>query len=361
MFYYFLIAFLVIISQLKLKNSKANKFFSCFTTFLIVCLLVIVALVMPLRIDMVRYLGIYETNKLLSLPEAFAYVRWEPGFVTYQWVLSQISTSKYFFMTITVLIILVIIIVALKKIISPEFVPLILFGYLSLFYFYNFLSNVLRQGFAITLLLLVIVYLAKNHYKKALVFLGISLLFHVSAIIGVLLFVIKKLNISLKFLCIVFGISALLMITGINQKIMTNVAVLFGGGLEDAVVKYSSESFISLYGAVNRIDFLMFTAVWIIWGLLVYKRYLKNDTLFEWILKAYISFATIYALFGFIGFSDRLAGYAWFLIPIILFYPSIKMDTRFKFIWIMICIAISIILFLVFGTYSLYEPLKLLY
>ncbi|WHY00417.1 EpsG family protein [Neobacillus sp. DY30] len=328
---------------------------------MIISLMIIVVLLMPLRIDMVRYLGVFEASSSLSWYAALSSVRWEPGFVTYQWMLSKVNTSKTFFILITSIIMWIIIVSALKKNISFKSLPLILFGYISLFPIYNLFSNVLRQGFAICFLMFMIVYLADNYYKKAFIFFIITLSFHVSASIAGILFIVKRFNISIKNLCIVFVISSILLITGINQKLMTNIAVLFGGRLGDSVISYSSESVVSIYGSVNRIDFLIFTSIWIVWGLYFRNRFLMNDKIFEWLLKAYLSFSIIYVLFGFIGFSDRLASYAWFLIPILLYYPAIKMESRFQFIWIIICIIISILLFVYFGTYSLYEPLKLLY
>ncbi len=361
MVYYFLVAFLVGISQIDSKELNRNKFFSYFVMFIIMILMILVVLLMPYRIDMVRYLGVFEVISSLSLYEAVSSVRWEPGFATYQWVLSQISSSNSFFIVTTLITMLSIIVVALRKMVPVNAVPLVLFGFLSFFYFYNLFSNVIRQGFAVTLLLLLIAYLSKNSYKKAIGIFVLSLLFHLSVSVAGILFIVKRLNVSIKVLTYLFIISSLLMITGINQKLMINVVGLIGGGLGDSVVRYSSESAISLYGSVNRMDFLMFTTIWVVWGLWWLKRLLSSDKVYEWIIKAYLSFSTIYILFGFIAFSDRLAAYAWSLIPLVLFYPTIKMNSKSRVGWILICMLISIGLFVYFGAFSLYEPLKLFY
>lgn len=311
---------------------------------------------------MILYLRVFDNNSLLTLFEALSEVRWEPGFVTYQWLLASITTSNNIFIGVSMLFMWGLLIYALKRVISFNDVPLIIFGYLSLFYFYNFSMNVVRQGFAAPLILLMIVYLGNKHYWKAMGIFLVALLFHTSAFIAVILLFIKKMNLSLKFLCAIFGISSLLMLTGINQNLMSGVATIIGGSIENSVTLYSSESMKSRYGgSVNRLDFLLFTTIWIIWALWFRNRFLKTDMFYNWLLKSYLGLSSVYILFGFIGYSDRMAAYAWFLIPILLFYPAIKMRSSNRRFWIIATMVISVVLFLYFDVFSLYKPLKLLY
>ena len=87
---------------------------------------------------------------------------------------------------------------------------------------------------------------------------------------------------------------------------------------------------------------------------------MNEDYLYEWLLKSYIGFSIVYILFGFIGYSDRLAAYAWFFIPIIVFYPVIKMKSKYRLFWMTTGITINIILFIFFDVINLYKPISLL-
>ena len=83
--------------------------------------------------------------------------------------------------------------------------------------------------------------------------------------------------------------------------------------------------------------------------------------MYEWLLKSYIGFSIVYILFGYIGFSDRLAGYAWFLIPVIIFYPIIKMKSKYSLLWLSAGIAINTLMVIYFDIVKLYRPISLFY
>ncbi|MEK4537562.1 EpsG family protein [Peribacillus sp. FSL K6-1552] len=361
MVYYLYIAFWVSVGQLVPKSVLGTKNISFCYLWLMFALMATVVFLNPITGDMELYLDVLDINSNLNWFGAISNVRWEPGFVSYQWLLAQFTTSHIVFIGISMFVMWAILISALKKVVAVKYLPLLMFGYLSLFCFYNFSMNVVRQGFAAPLIILMLVYLGNNKYRKAIVIFLTALTFHQSSIIAGPLLVIKRLNVSVRFLCVIFAVSSLLMITGLNQRLMSDVAVVFGGGLGDAVISYSSEAILSRYGSSNRIDFLIFTSTWILWGLWFRSRYLSSDEFYVWLLKCYIALSSVYILFGFIGYSDRLAAYAWFLIPILMFYPAIKMQSKYRKHWILVCMIISVVLFMYFDVFSLYKPLKLFY
>lgn len=361
MAYYYIVIVLVTISFLAQGSIFRTKLYSSVLIFLMYCLTVAVVLINPITIDMGRYLGILQENHTLTWFEALARVRWEPGFVTYQWLISKISVSYNIFIIITISLIWLITIKALSRIVSYIYIPLILIGYLSLFYYFNFLRNVIRQGFAVSLIFLMIVFLSENKTKSALFYIILSISFHISAAIGGLLFVIKKLNLSIKFLCVAYLLSAFTMLTGLNQTIMTSILFLIRGRIGSSIARYSSDSIIMNYGTTNRIDFLIFTTFWLVLGLYFYKMFLKNDYFYEWLIKAYLTFSTIFLLIGYIGYSDRIAAYAWHLIPIIIFYPIIKMKSKYKLALYALSIIVCISIVYFFELQSLYQGLKLIY
>jgi hypothetical protein len=363
MVYYFFIAFWTAVSQLasKSKSIFRTKGFSFALLFLMFFAMAAVAILRPKTGDMRRYLQGLDMSSSLTWLESVRDMGSEVGFVSYQWLLSKITTSEIVFIGLSLLIMWILLIFALKQVISTNDLPILLFGYISFFYFYNFSTNTVRQGFAAPLILIMIFYLGKSNYRKSIIYLLIAVSFHMTAIISSVLLVIRRFDFSIRSLCIIYVISILLMVTGFNQELMSNLAFILGGEFENKVIGYSSEAVLSSYGKVNRIDFLIFTSFWIVWGLWFRKYYLKGDMFYEWLIKSYLVLGSIYVLFGFIGYSDRIAAYAWFLIPLLLFYPALKINTKYRKLWLVTFMLISIFLFFYFGVYSLYTPLKLMY
>lgn len=360
MIFYIIILIMLLVNQLSKKSIFQTKVYVNYLLSIMFILLAAVIILNPYTDDMERYLRVFQQISDMKWFESLTSVRWEPGFMTYQWILSRLTKSNVVFILITAIIIWSIILFAVKKIIPYKDLPLVMFGFLSLFSFYNFSRNIIRQGIAVPLLFAMMIYLEQNNYKKALVYFGLAISFHISAVIGFVLFIIKKLKLSIKFLISIYISSVIFMVTDLNQKIMSVIAAIVGGNIAEIIARYSSEAIISRYGAVNRIDFLVFTTVWIVLGIWFNSKYMNDDVLYEWLVKSYIGFSIIYILFGFIGYSDRLAAYAWFFIPIIVFYPVIKMKSKYRLFWMTTGITINIILFIFFDVINLYKPISLL-
>lgn len=358
---YFCIVFVVYITQLARKSLFQTKAFANCLIIVMFMFMSIVILLNPFTLDMERYLIVFQEINEFNLLQALSYVRWEPGFVIYQWLLSKVTTSPITFVLVSMVLMWGILISALKKSISPKDVPLVMLGYISLFCFYNLSRNIVRQGLATPLLLHTILYLEKSNYKKAILYLLLAVSFHKSAIVGLILFILNKLKLSIKVTFGFFILSSILMIIGLNKEIMMRLIPIIGGSYEASIINYSSENIISRYGSINRIDFLLFTTIWLILGILFKNKYLKDDRFYKWLLISYMGLSIVYVLFGFIGYSDRLAVYAWYLIPIVLFYPVINMKSKYRFFWITTNIVITIGLLFFFEIPLLYRPISLLY
>ncbi|MBP1934983.1 EpsG family protein [Ammoniphilus resinae] len=361
MFYYFFIAVWVGIGQLLSKTFFRTKIYSYLLLIIMLVIVLLVSILRPFTGDMFRYISSLKVLSNLSLIEAINYSSFEFGFVLYQWIFSEISVNELAFISMTTLFIFGLLFLALKKVVKISDLPLLFFGFLSFFYFYNFTTNILRQGIAIPITLLVIVYLYNKKYKKSILFLCLAVSFHMTAIILGILLIVRRYNLKINFLLLIFVISSVLMITGLNKTLMLDLSFLVGGGVEEKVTGYTANSVIEDYGSVNRLDFFIFTSIWMLWGLTFKYIYLRNDLLYEWLLKCYISLSSIYVLFGFIGYSDRIAAYAWLLIPILLFYPIVTIKSKYQKIWLVFSMGISILLFVYFNVIDLYKPLKIFY
>ncbi|GBD61280.1 hypothetical protein TEH11_0963 [Tetragenococcus halophilus subsp. halophilus] len=303
----------------------------------------------PITTDMGRYLSYSDIIQSMSLFEAVTQTRWETGFVTFQWFLSQVSISYFFFILISTLLILLIIIVALKKVISFTQLPLFIFGYLSLFSFYSLVNNVLRQGFSAAFLLLMLVFLEKNKYIRAIFSLIVALSFHMSALIGAILIVLYKIKVPFKVYVYTYIITALTMLFNLNQRIVSLLSFSFTNTIDNYLQQYTSEASLTSYGETNRLDFLLFSLFWFFLALFFYKKFLYSDLFYLLVVKAYAVYGSIFFLFGFISFSDRLAVYSWFLIPLVLFYPLINMQSKYRLIWLILGLAICVLMMYVFN------------
>lgn len=356
LYYYLLLCFLSL--NLVTKNSLfQSKFYANILLVYMTVLIVIINMVNPITADMRRYLDNLNIMQNIGLLDVITESRWEPGFVTFQLLLSKISTSYFLFMFISALFILLIIINALKKIVPYDKIPLIMFGYLSLFSFYNLMNNILRQGFSIVFLLVMLMFLKENKYLFAVISLIIATSFHTTAIIGAVLIILYKMNVSFKTYVSIFFAAALSMILNVNQRVVSLLPISLMDDAGGYIQQYTSESSILRYGAVNRLDFLVFSVFWFLLALFFYKRYLSDDLFYGLAIRAYAIYGPIFFLFGFISFSDRLAVYGWFYIPLLLFYPVIKVKTKYKFIWLFTSLIACILMLYVFDVSDYYSYL----
>jgi hypothetical protein len=334
-FYYLLLTIWVGISQISGKPVFRTQWHLLAIVSAITLFMTAVVFLKPFTVDMPRYLAELLLTSERTFIEAMTYGRFEPAFALYQWVIGQITTAPFFFMGMTMGIMWILLILALDRVAPAHFLPLFLFGYLSFFEYFNLNTNLLRQGFMIHLMLLALVMLKDNRYIKPALLLAAGIFFHISGVIAAMLLLLRKWDPSIKLLLTALGVSIILMFTGLHQQLMNIVAGVIGGGIEDAILRFSSDRFYESYGEViNRLDFLAFTLFWAVWGLWMHWRYLPEDLFYTWIVKAYLAFSSVFALFAFIAYSDRIAIFAWILTPLLLFYPVTQMQGRRQKIFI---------------------------
>lgn len=133
MVYYLYIAFWVSVGQLVPKSVLGTKNISFCYLWLMFALMATVVFLNPITGDMELYLDVLDINSNLNWFGAISNVRWEPGFVSYQWLLAQFTTSHIVFIGISMFVMWAILISALKKVVAVKYLPLLMFGYLSLF------------------------------------------------------------------------------------------------------------------------------------------------------------------------------------------------------------------------------------
>lgn len=247
-------------------------------------------------------------------------------------------------MTIVLLYVLL-----LKKIIDNIFLPwqmiFVFFAYLNFTFFYNYIFNVARQGFSMMFLLLAIsIWLSKEKDVFFYISLIFSISFHISVLpAAIILILLKKIDFKLKTLLILWASLSLLFVTGTNRFILNIPFVSSMNFIQD----YTSSDTIHYYGGeTNSLKFYAFSAFFLALSLVLYRT-IKMDTLIEStylnIIKIYIALNSYFLMFGFVAFSDRVASYSWFLIPILIFYPILHKEKHSPMLLFTVVLATALI------------------
>ena len=273
--------------------------------------------------DMVRYVDAFQSMSSLTLSEILRFWEWEPLFLVTQWFISRFTESKLIYVLFTFTLFFVLLLHATKRIFVPWQRMFFIFLYLTFPFYYMYVFDGIRQGIAMLLLILAITYWYDEDKKriKFIVCIVAAGLFHDTAfIMGAIILIITLFKLRFKPLLFIWVVTAILYMTGLNENLLN-----FGFIQKMEYVQiYSDPDRIDRFGGANKLDFFVFTAFFIFVGLLLY-RYIKLDEgkkhFYSFILKCYIGFSSAYLLFGFVAFSNRIAMYSWFLIPLVVAYP----------------------------------------
>jgi hypothetical protein len=202
----------------------------------------------------------------------------------------------------------------IKHFFSNKYQFIVFFSIISALGFYAYGTNTLRQGLALSIFLLALVY--KNNKFKSILFSILAVLIHKSLIIPIVAFwVVKKYDLKNNY--IYFWLICLVATIFLGSS----VGVVLG----DVLVSSDSRIEGYLYGEYEsyqagfKLNFLIYSAVPIIYGLKMKGK--LNDEIYNQILSLYIVVNAVWLLMIRIAFTDRFAYLSWFLIPFIFLYP----------------------------------------
>lgn len=330
------------------NNSINSRVLTCIFIF-IVSISVIFREYSPLS-DTGLYVRRFIYLNNTELMDMFQNHSFDPLFSLLIWTISQTNSSPVLFLGVVWVIFLMAFLRFLAKILTPTQVLLVFFSYTMFYFFYSLSTNILRQGLATSLILIVLGYYLSNEEKwfKSMFILFCASLFHWSAIpFCVILLILKKIAIKTRTLLIIWVLSALAYITNLQHAILNP--------LLPYVPKFEHYQTLDNFyrGGVNRLDFLIFSFIWIIFMLFANKIF-GWDSKYNKLLKVYIAFNSVFLLMGFIPFSDRIGIYSWILIPIIIWLPIFRLK-KLKGIGISTTIIIFIIVGIATGVIDYYN------
>lgn len=360
--YYLILGFSVLLTSLAgPKTILNNKCIANTLTMLLVVLGSVAIVVDGVSGDMIRYMRTWEYARNSTLVGFFGSHGFEPGFLLFQWITSRLFSSPYMWQIVVALCIWWLIYLASKRIFYKEHLAYVFFCSINLFYFWSFSTNVVRQGLAVGIILLSVAFFLNHKPKIATLLILLAFLFHNSAIIGLVLLPLYKFDLSVRNLLWVWVISVVAFLLGVNNVVASFLFRLVNLSLrKDYLSVYTSSSITLRYlGGVNRIDFLLFSAFWIVWGVVAKKYFVQNDRAFDWLFKCYIAFNSIFLLLGFMAYSDRIAGYSWMLTPFLLAYPCLNSKSRYRKLYIFMGLGLSVVLAIVFNVHTRFLPITI--
>src|SRR5699024_3214728 len=129
-------------------------------------------------------------------------------------------------------------------------------SYITYFIFFSYVLNVMRQGLAISFLILSISLSIKNKGKiKFYISLMTVPLLHSSALpLSLAILFLKWFNIKVRTILIIWFIAIVLFITNLNITIFSVLQL-------KQIETYTSIEALERYSAVNRLDFLLFSVL----------------------------------------------------------------------------------------------------
>lgn len=188
-----------------------------------------------------------------------------------------------------------------------RYITYLTFGFLfySPFYF-NMHVNILRHGMAVPFLLLGYLMLMEKRYLSAAVLLFVSLGFHQSSLMHVLLAPLLFLN--LKYLSVLFFSFSIIYITNLSGAVLEPVfSILNLTPTFESISEYGASS---LYRSGVRHDFWLFTAFFVGLSIVAVRWCVVTEALSRIMIVSTFPFL----FFGYIAYSDRFLVFSWFII-----------------------------------------------
>lgn len=248
------------------------------------------------------------------------------------YIFGKLGGFHLIFFTVTLLYVLIYYLAICRLFKRSDVSLLFLFGFFS---FFSYATNTIRAGLAMAIVLLALTYLInfnRHNFKPLLI--GLLLCFisfgvHRSSALPVGSFfmgmtILKncKVNMMLWGLCIVFS---LIIGTGLQEGVMS---LLMESDFKDPrILQYLGQEANDVFLRTGfRWDFILFSSLPILVGVFVLSKVKSPGKSYVLLLNTYIIANMFWVLVNRAPFSDRFAYLSWFLYPVIVVYPFLKMN-----------------------------------
>lgn len=186
MFTYFLLLFLPLMFSIRYSVSKEYKYIKASLFSFFVGLLIILSLRNKVvGRDVVGYLGYYNIISSTTWSSLFTSTDLEPGYVLFNKLISLISTNSIWFLFITSLIMLLPLALIYANETKRPFLTIVLFLNMTIF---TLIFSGIRQSMAIVIGMIAYLFVKKGKVFPFLFFVALASLFHMSALILLLMY-----------------------------------------------------------------------------------------------------------------------------------------------------------------------------
>lgn len=240
------------------------------------------------------------------------------------WLCSQFMSVNIFFLLLEVLYVVPIIIACSRFMKSNSDIGLLFC--LAAFSFFTYGTNGLRNGVSLSLVLLALTFIGGNLFKKVLcaVFSVIAVAIHASAALPVICMLVAFFVRKPRIMFIFWGLSIVISLIAGNSIASFFASLGFDDRLSDYILVDVDENLFSHVGF--RWDFLLYSAVPILLGWYVVFKKKVYDKVFLLLLGTYMYANAFWIMVIRAEFSNRFAYLSWFLYPIVIAYPLLRLD-----------------------------------
>lgn len=283
--------------------------------------------------DMRAYTWSFESILLKPSLASVLTLNNEWVFSALAYILGKIGGFHLIFFTVTLLYVLIYFLAICRLFkYRRDIVLLFLFGFFS---FFSYATNTIRAGLAMAIVLLALTYLINlNRHNIKPLLIGLSLCFiafgvHRSSVLPVVSFflgmtILKncKVNMILWVSCIVFS---LIIGTGLQEGVMN---LLMESDFKDPrILQYLGQEAGNVFLRTGfRWDFIIFSSLPILVGIYVISKVKPIDKTYQLLLNTYIIANMFWVLVNRAPFSDRFAYLSWFIYPVVVVYPFLKVN-----------------------------------
>ena len=200
------------------------------------------------------------------------------------------------------------------------------FFFIGSFTFLNYSYNTIRSGAAGAVCLYALSYLIQDDKKDVLIgyiiaFIAVAV--HRSMAIPVASFTMARF-LSVNFKTALWGwISAIAISVVAGTYIQSLVSSL---GLDNRSVSYLSGQAIASVSTRFRFDFLLYSAMPIVFAYYVIIKKNICDKVYTMLIVTYLISNAFWVLVIRMAYTDRVAYLSWFMYPLVMSYPLLKLD-----------------------------------